>query len=115
MMVLPLRDCQAVLAPVGFGDVDFHAAVTCAAGIVVVRGDRFAFAGLLAEQFERYARHRPDWPARWAAAQSGWPRGTPDLTDAAHEDELWQRELWSRLAAQPDAPPTPPPRPRLPG
>ncbi len=69
--------------------------------------DRFAFAELLARQFERYARHRPDWPARWAAGESAWPRGQAPLTAEARTDEAWERELWREIAAQPDAPPHP--------
>ncbi|TAG31283.1 MAG: hypothetical protein EAZ36_03090 [Verrucomicrobia bacterium] len=69
--------------------------------------DRFAFADLLARQFDRYVRHRPDWPWRWARGDSVWPASAPHLTDAARSDELWQRTLWRTLAALPDAPPHP--------
>jgi exonuclease V gamma subunit len=33
--------------------------------------DRFAFAQLLAQQFDRYARYRPDWPARARGSSPG--------------------------------------------
>ena len=66
--------------------------------------DRFAFAELLARQFERYARHRPDWPVRWAAGEPAWPRTQAPAAAEARADEAWQRELWRELAVQPDAP-----------
>jgi len=67
--------------------------------------DRFAFADGLARQFDRYARYRPDWPARWARGRSAWASGeAAALSEAAREDEAWQRELWGRLATAPDAP-----------
>ena len=66
--------------------------------------DRFAFAELLARQFDRYARYRPDWPERWARGQSAWSPVEGPFSPAALEDEGWQRELWRRLADAPDAP-----------
>lgn len=67
--------------------------------------DRFAFARLLSQQLDRYARHRPDWPLRWRAGASGLPSAKPDA-DAA-SDERWQRELWRAVANSPDTPPHP--------
>lgn len=49
---------------------------------------RFAFARLLAATFDRYARQRPDWPARWARNEA--------VTES--EDETWQRALWNEIA-----------------
>lgn len=66
--------------------------------------DRFAFADLLARQFDRYARYRPDWPERWARGRSAWPATDAPAVATAVEDEAWQRELWGRLAADPAAP-----------
>ncbi|MBK8475101.1 MAG: exodeoxyribonuclease V subunit gamma [Opitutaceae bacterium] len=66
--------------------------------------DRFAFAQLLAQQFDRYARHRPDWPARWRSDQSVLNPTTRPLPGSALADEEWQRRLWRRLAARADAP-----------
>jgi exodeoxyribonuclease V gamma subunit len=49
---------------------------------------RFAFARLLAATFDRYARQRPDWPARWTRNQAV----------SETDDEAWQRELWRDVA-----------------
>jgi exodeoxyribonuclease V gamma subunit len=64
--------------------------------------DRFAFARLLAHQFDHYARHRPDWPAAWDRLPPSRPPGA-----APAEDEAWQRELWRVVATAPDSPPHP--------
>ncbi len=69
--------------------------------------DRFAFAQILAQQFDRYSRFRPDWPERWASNQSVWRKGDKDLPDTATVDEVWQRSLWHMVAGQPDSPPHP--------
>ena len=69
--------------------------------------DRFAFAQLLAQQFDRYARYRPDWPARWDADQPAWKFDSEDLPAAALTDEAWQRQLWRRLTGRPETPPHP--------
>jgi exodeoxyribonuclease V gamma subunit len=69
--------------------------------------DRFAFAQLLAQQFDRYARYRPDLPARWDADQPAWKFDSADLPAAAHADEAWQRQLWRRLTERPETPPHP--------
>lgn len=66
--------------------------------------DRFAFAQLLAQQFDRYARHRPDWPARWRANQSVLDPAARPLPASAPADEEWQRRLWYTLATRPDSP-----------
>ncbi len=58
--------------------------------------DRFAAADLLAQQFDRYARFRPDWPEKWAANKSGW-NDVPAAAGAV-VDEAWQRQLWRRLS-----------------
>ncbi|MCX6938148.1 MAG: exodeoxyribonuclease V subunit gamma [Verrucomicrobia bacterium] len=68
---------------------------------------RFAFAELLARQFDRYTRQRPDWPTRWRKNQSPWRTLTPPLPAAVQADEAWQRRLWHTVAAQADAPPHP--------
>ncbi len=60
---------------------------------------RFAFAGLLANTFERYGRHRPEWPDRWAADQA-----VVDSASSATAAEAWQRAAWRMLGAEP-APP----------
>jgi len=73
----------------------------------LVPRDRFAFAQLLAQQFDRYARYRPDWPARWDTYQPVWARTQKDLPDTVLADEVWQRALWHSLAVQPDIPPHP--------
>ena len=62
--------------------------------------DRFAFARLLAEQFDRYSRFRPDWPDRWSLNQPAWDPGRQTLPELAAEDEAWQRELWHAVASQ---------------
>lgn len=70
--------------------------------------DRLAFAELLAAQLDRYARHRPDWPARWALdlPPPDWPALNQNAD--AVRDEAWQRRLWRRLRAiAPHAPPHP--------
>ena len=69
--------------------------------------DRFAFAQLLAQQFDRYARYRPDWPARWDADQTAWKFDSEDLPAAALTDEAWQRQLWRSLTGRPETPPHP--------
>ena len=69
--------------------------------------DRFAFAQLLAQQFDRYARYRPDWPARWDANQPAWKFDREELSAAALTDEAWQRQLWRSLTGRPDTPPHP--------
>ncbi len=66
--------------------------------------DRFAFAQLLAQQFDRYARHRPDWPARWRANQSVLAPTARPLPASALADEEWQRRLWHHLATRADSP-----------
>jgi exodeoxyribonuclease V gamma subunit len=66
--------------------------------------DRFAFAQLLAQQFDRYARHRPDWPARWKRNQPVLAPGSKPLPPAALDDEEWQRQLWHSLANRPESP-----------
>ncbi len=68
---------------------------------------RFAFAELLARQFDRYTRQRPDWPARWRKNQSPWRTPTPPLPAAVLADEVWQRRLWHTVASRADAPPHP--------
>ena len=69
--------------------------------------DRFAFAQLLADQLDRYARFRPDWPATWSAGRSV-PLAHQAQPDAfAVNDERWQRDLWYTLARQPGVPPHP--------
>ena len=74
------------------------------AGHSLLPRDRFAFAQVLAQQFDRYARHRPDWPNLWAAGKSGLNPGASALPPAALDDEQWQRDLWRSLAAQPGTP-----------
>ena len=69
--------------------------------------DRFAFAQILAQQFDRYARFRPDWPNRWASNKSAWRKDDEELPETATVDEAWQRELWHRVANQADTPPHP--------
>lgn len=69
--------------------------------------DRFAFAQLLAQQFDRYARFRPDWPGRWDENQTAWGPGSRDLPLAATPDEAWQRQLWQTLATLDGASPHP--------
>lgn len=68
---------------------------------------RFSFAELLARQLDRYARMRPDWPARWAKNQSPWSTLTTSLPAATQADEAWQRRLWHTVAARPGTPPHP--------
>lgn len=65
--------------------------------------DRFAFACLLARQFDLYARFRPDWPERWASNQPAWDDDQPNGA-ALSDDEAWQRELWRAVANQDGAP-----------
>ncbi|MEY4939828.1 MAG: hypothetical protein RIQ93_1563, partial [Verrucomicrobiota bacterium] len=69
--------------------------------------DRFAFAQLLAQQFDRYARFRPDWPGRWDKNQSAWGTDPRNRPDAATADEAWQRQLWHTLATLDGASPHP--------
>ena len=66
--------------------------------------DRFAFAQLLAQQFDRYTRHRPDWPARWKRNEPVLNTGAKALPPAALADEEWQRQLWHSLATRPESP-----------
>lgn len=66
--------------------------------------DRFAFAQLLAQQFDRYARYRPDWPAQWKNNQPVLKSTADGLPEAALADEAWQRHLWHQLASQPETP-----------
>jgi exodeoxyribonuclease V gamma subunit len=63
--------------------------------------DRFAFAELLAQQLDRYSRHRPDLPLAWMDGRSALPASK--ATSEALADEQWQRELWCELAT-PEAP-----------
>ncbi len=69
--------------------------------------DRFAFAQVLARQFDRYARHRPDWPERWDRGLPVLPDQAEASSDHARADEAWQRDLWRKLAAEPNASPHP--------
>ncbi len=69
--------------------------------------DRFAFAQLLAQQFDRYARYRPDLPAHWDANRSAWKANGDELPESAHTDEAWQRKLWRSLSQSGAIPPHP--------
>lgn len=64
--------------------------------------DRFALAGLIADQFDQYGHFRPEILKSWAADQSALKDG---MSDAAVSDESWQRELWGRLRLTADGPP----------
>jgi exodeoxyribonuclease V gamma subunit len=66
-------------------------------GTTLTPRDRFAFAQLLAQQFDRYARYRPELPALWDANRSAWKSKDGELPEAAHTDEAWQRKLWRSL------------------
>ncbi len=65
--------------------------------------DQFAFAQLLAQQLDRYARHRPSWPGLWAKNQVAWQGKAPKM-ETADQDESWQRQLWHQLSQLPNAP-----------
>ena len=75
-------------------------------GVRLASRDRFAFAGLLAQQFDRYAKHRPDWPKYWGANKSPWQSAdrTLGLSRSAISDESWQRNLWHSIVARPESP-----------
>jgi exodeoxyribonuclease V gamma subunit len=72
--------------------------------------DRFALAGLLADQFDQYGHFRPEIIAKWnrgeSAAKSGWSR-----EDKANEE--WQRELWRKAQSDINASASPRPHPAL--
>ena len=70
-------------------------------GTALTPRDRFAFAELLARQFDRYMRLRPAWPALWAKNESALEvdSSRPVSTDALG-DENWQRLLWQQLAGK---------------
>ena len=60
--------------------------------------DRFAFAQLLAQQFDRYAHYRPELPKFWDE-----DRGVLKTTEgvdskSAQTDEAWQKTLWRSLS-----------------
>jgi exodeoxyribonuclease V gamma subunit len=70
--------------------------------------DRFALAGLLADQFDQYGHFRPEIIAKWnrgeSAAKSVWSR-----EDKANEE--WQRGLWRKVQSDINASTSP--RPHL--
>lgn len=60
--------------------------------------DRFAFAQLLAQQFDRYARYRPELPALWDDNRSVLRTRKGVDSESAQTDEAWQRTLWRSLS-----------------
>jgi len=66
--------------------------------------DRFAYAQLLAQQFDRYMRHRPDWPNLWSKGEG---LGEGATHGPGGVDEAWQRALWRTLSESPARPPHP--------
>jgi exodeoxyribonuclease V gamma subunit len=68
-------------------------------GTALTPRDRFAFAELLARQFDRYMRLRPAWPGRWAKNEAilEVESSKPIPPDALAEVK-WQQRLWQKLA-----------------
>ncbi len=69
--------------------------------------DRFAFAQLMADQFARYARYRPDWPDRWNKNECAWHDLSSPVSPDSRDDEAWQRQLWLTLLQSDGALPHP--------
>jgi len=72
--------------------------------------DRFALAGLLADQFDQYSHFRPGIITKWdqgtSAVKSAW-------ADMDKENEKWQRELWRKLQSEINETGKPRPHPAL--
>lgn len=72
--------------------------------------DRFALAGLLADQFDQYGHFRPEMIAKWNRGESA-AKGPWSPEDKAGEE--WQRKLWRAAQSEIHASPVPSQHPVL--